>query len=93
MFVRVQAAVGVAGDTDRMRPVTRDALNSLDTLRKMVAAALSSPTRFPKTRLVNSTSLEDDSASVNISIHDGTYEAEGCNDKAGDAINSDQLEG
>ena len=71
MFVRVQAAVGVIGDTDRMRPLTRDVLNSQDIARNMFPLALSSPARFPKTRLVNSTSRDDNSACTKISNHEG----------------------
>ena len=66
MFVNVQAAVGVAGDTDRTRLATMDSFKLIDTDRNEP-----SPTKFPKTRQVSSTSFDDDSACTNISNHDG----------------------
>ena len=83
MFVKVHAAVGVRGDTDRMRPFTMDVLKSSDIVLKIVRAALSSPTRFPKTRLANSTSFEDNSDCTMISIHNRACEL-GRGDEVGD---------
>jgi len=66
MFVNVQAAVGVAVDTDCTRLATMDSFKLTDTDRSTLLVI-----KFPNTMQISSTSFEDDNVCINISNHDG----------------------